>query len=185
MADEITVDSDGQIVVIDSKGEITPVKDEDLFGAVLKQQGVMGSTQVRASYDMQTEEGKAMLGRHMNSTEGKDVKANWLNKQFSLVGYTAKVVRALKDVDGNRMPEPKLLIRTIMETLEGDLIPSSSAYVYESLEIIRMAHPNLSIAHPVMVEIYKAGQADKVKDVEASKRRVLTSAAPTKGKASK
>lgn len=152
----------GQLVRMTADGELIPQPEATSFDQILIQAGGRPSREVRTTYDASTVEGKQMLLRHMQSVEVKGTKDAVMNVPFKLIGATSWPVRVTKDQNGDRLAEPKLLIRTVLETDQGELIPSSSAYVYESLQMIQDIFGKATPQNPIAVKIGKAGAADKL-----------------------
>jgi hypothetical protein len=152
----------GELARVNSQGELVPIPEEDVFGEVIKRDLGSTKTQVKASYDTTTAEGKTTLMRHVSSDPKQDDKLQFFGSDFLLVAYTGRVVKVTRNQDGTRMAEPKLLIKIIMEAQDGTMISSSSSYVWNDLEMIKSANPDMGFDRPVAVRFRKGGAADRV-----------------------
>lgn len=141
------------------------------FDAILQSNGVVPNREFRVcGYELSTQEGMRIRARHTGSQIPDGTKDTWLNKPFDLVRATSWPVAAFTTPDGERLKEPKLLIRTVMETKEGDLIPSSSSWVYQSLQEIIESNGGVSPEKPIRMRLGKAGSADKLFDCQFDKK---------------
>jgi hypothetical protein len=157
---------EGQLVTLTPEGEMIPVVQEETFDQILKARGGMPNREVRTTYSTETQEGKEMMLRHMQAEVAKGTKDSFINKEVNIIGATSWPVQTFKSPDGKELPSPRKLIRTVLETDEGDLIPSSSAYVYESLQMIQSLYGPATPKNPIRVRLGKAGQADKLFSVQ-------------------
>lgn len=159
------------------------VQPEQSIDQMLTQRTGGSTGKVLCSYDANTAEGKMRLMRHVQADTPKGTKDAWLNREFSMVGYTMRTVVCTKDATGATMENPKILIRSIMETAEGDLIPSASDYLAQDLRMIDQVHGGVSPDKPVLVMIRKGGAADRLIDVQASRPTQVGQLPPKKSKA--
>jgi hypothetical protein len=140
-------------------------------------------SKVLTSYDASTPQGQQMVMRHVQADTPKGIKDAWLNREFLLVAYTMRTVVAKRDANGEPLETPRTLIRSIMETSEGDLIPSASDYLAQDLRLIDQVHGGISSDKPVLVKIRKGGSADRLIDVEAATPRKVSQQPAAAGKA--
>lgn len=119
---------------------------------------------IETSIDTTDVRGKDQLSRHLEyqGDANQKVSEGWYGKEFLLVAYTARVVVATKSPDGEVYETPKQLVRTVMESEDGKMLASSSAYLYDSLKQIESFCGMPSITNAIPVKLGKGGAADRL-----------------------
>jgi hypothetical protein len=141
--------------------QLQPVESELSFDSIMKSKGIAPNREFRVSYDLKTREGMLRKYRHQSLTGDENIKAGWVNKVFSLVAVTSWPCRTTRE-DG----EEVMFIRSVMETADGELIPSGSSYLLQSLNEIVVMCGGIGDDKPVRVRIVKAGRTDMLECVD-------------------
>jgi hypothetical protein len=152
----------GMTVVNPKTGELETLP-TTLSDIARRDTGGMG-TQIETSIDKTTKEGLIHLSRMLDADKPKNHIENdgWLGRPFKMISYTSKGVLAKKDTNGVVYDVPRPLIRTVVETDEGDFFITSSSYVYESIKQIAAIRGVPSEQNPILVKLMKGGQALKL-----------------------
>ena len=142
-----------------------PVVDKPMgvgFDAIIKAETGGVSNEIRASYDITTPDGSARLVAHRQFNGGEGEKALMYNVPFMLAAYVSWPIAIKKDKDGSRLEQPRLSIRTVLETSEGEMFSSSSVWLYQSLLEIMNPSDGSKPELPIKVRLGKAGPSDKL-----------------------
>ncbi len=145
-----------------SQGQLIPAQSID---QMLARRVGGGSNQIVTCFNANNPVGQAAIMRHVQADIPKGTIDSMLNVPFNLTGYTMRTVTCLKDANGERLAEPKVLIRSTMETDDGMLIASASDYLAQDLRMIHLNHPNMSAEHPIKVMVRKGGLAHRLIDM--------------------
>ena len=161
--------------ILDEGTDLIPFDPGELsFDKIMRRDGVAPGIAVRCSYDAATGDGPGFLARASVSQAGQDSKLPFFGKSFKMVAWTSIIRVQKKDkTTGEMLPEPRPLIRTVIECDDGAEIAFASSYIFADLQQIGMAHPDMSVKKPVECILYKGGQSDRLKDVKASAKRVI------------
>jgi hypothetical protein len=163
MLDQARPDQTGLVTVDAATGEIMPAAPQSLDDVVKRSTGGMEKS-LKTSCDLATADGKDQVAQHLGFSPPENLKVNggWYGRQFDLVAYTCRAVLSTKNKDGTTRANGMILVRTVLETAEGELVDSSSDYLYASLMEIISFCGQPSAANPIRVYIGKGGAADKL-----------------------
>lgn len=163
MSEENRPDQTGLVTVDQATGEIMPAQPTSLDDVVKRSTGGMERS-LKTSCDLQTSAGKDQVAQHLGFSPPENLKVNggWYGRQFDLVAYTCRAVLSTKNKDGTTRQNGMILVRTVLETADGELVDSSSDYLYASLMEIVSFCGQPSAANPIRVYIGKGGAADKL-----------------------
>ena len=169
------------LAVIDQKtGELVQADGLSIADIVKQQTGGV-SNEVVTSIDARTKEGAQRLDSHMEANPAKDHKQNegWYGREFSLVHFTSRAVATTHDGNGNRLSAARPLVRTIIEDSDGNIMSSSSSWLFSSLmgiikdrkrpsdweyeESNPTGYPSDNF--PIRCKLVKAGASDKLQRV--------------------
>jgi hypothetical protein len=153
------------------------VRDASIIDDIIKKEIGAPVEACEASYDHTTPQGREMFLRHMQDDAGDDDKLAIMNLEWTLVGFTLRAVAIKKNKHtGEVYDPPKIAIRSIMESAEGELIPSTSPWVANDLRRCRAVNGGISPANPCVVKIRKGGPSDRLDYIR--KAVTMTSAKP-------
>ena len=163
MSAETRSDQTGLVTVDQATGEIIPSQPTSLDDVVKRSTGGMEKS-LKTSCDLSSSEGKDQVAQHLGFSPPENLKTNggWYGRQFDLVAYTCRAVLSTKNKDGTIRASGMILVRTVLETAGGELVDSSSDYLYASLMEIISFCGQPSKENPIRVYIGKGGAADKL-----------------------